>query len=246
LVVVDQIIPGSDPQTRFIVIGTNQKTVTDIDNYAYFDYAREVYIGTGSSPSGLIQPPGAGFYAVGSYFTSTAPSTVESDIQNGTKHVFKQWRPPDGSTFPNRDLFFTVNTTGTAVAEYDTFYLLTLKSDYPAINEQSWEKKDSTATWNLSLHAVPMESPFWAFLGGTISPVNASGSQLITGPTTVEIVWRPNYIPAIIAILIILLVIAGLGYLTYRIRWWAIPAGRPATRTGVKKASSKAKKRASK
>jgi len=242
LVTVDQIISGSDPQTRFAVTGPNQKTVTDIDNYAYFDYAREVYIGTSSDPSGLTQPPGAGFYAVGNYFSSTAPSTIDSDIQNGIKYVFREWKLPDGSTCPTRDLVFTANQGGTTTAAYDTYYLLTLKSDYPHIEERSWERQGGIAAWNLSLRAVPMESGFWAFLGGTISPVNSSGTQTMTGPSTVEILWRPNYTGPIIATVIVLLVIAGLIYLVYRLR--AKPAAQPTAPTGPMKAPSRAKKRA--
>jgi hypothetical protein len=240
LVVVDQTIQGADPNTRFSVIGSNVKTVTDVDNYAYFNYAPEVVIQTASDPSGIAQPPGGGFYAVGSNFSSTVPGTVETDIQKGIKYVFREWKLPDGTTRPNRDLLFTINQGGTARAEYDTYFQLTLKSDYPAINESSWEKANSTATWNLSLHAVPMLG-FWGFLGGVQSPLNASGSQLITGPTTVEIMWGPNYTMPIIAIVIVLLVIAGLIYLAFRLR--SRPATRPATRARTKKASSRAKKR---
>jgi len=218
LVMVDQTIQGADPNARFSVIGSNFKQVSNVDNYAFFDYAREVYITTGSDPSGLTEPPGAGFYAVGSYFDSTAPSTVETNIQNGIKYVFREWQLPDGSKSPAREVFFTVNQAGTATAQYDTYYHLTLKSDYTPINETSWEKAGSTATWNLSLHAVPMESPLWAFLGGTISPVNSSGSQLMTGPSTVEIQWRPNFTGPIIAAAIVLLIIIGLIILVVRLR----------------------------
>jgi heme/copper-type cytochrome/quinol oxidase subunit 2 len=79
---------------------------------------------------------------------------------------------------------------------------------------------------------------FWGFLGGVQSPLNASGSQLITGPTTVEIQWGPNYTMPIIAIVIVLLVIAGLVYLIYRLR--SRSATKPAAETVVNKASSKA------
>jgi len=235
LVMVDQTVQVPNSNMKFTVIGSNTKTVTDVDNHAYFDYAQEVNITTASEPPGATQPPGAGFYAVGSNFSSTAPGTIETNIQNGIKYVFREWKLPDGTTRPTRDLVFTVNQGGTATAAYDTFYLLTLKSDYPAIDERSWERQGSTATWNLSLHAVPLLG-FWGGLGGVQSPLNASGSQLITGPTTVEIMWGPNYTMPIIAIVIILLVIAGLIYLTYRLR--ARPT-RPAT--SETKAPAKAK-----
>jgi len=238
LVMVDQTVQVPNSNTRFSVIGSNIKTVTDTDNYAYFNYAQEVYIQAASDPSGIAQPPGIGFYAVGSNFSSTTPGTVESNIQNGIKYVFREWKLPDGTTRPTRDLVFTVNQGGTVTAAYDTYYLLTLKSDYPAIDERSWERQGSTATWNLSLHAVPLLG-LWGFLGGVQSPLNASGSQLMTGPSTVEILWGPNYTMPIIAIIIVLLVIAGLIYLIYRLR---AGSTRQATGTEVKEAASKAKK----
>ncbi len=217
--------------------------MTDADNYAYFDYEQVVNITTSSNPSGVTTLPGAGFYTVGSNFVSTAPGTVETNIQNGIKYVFWEWELPGGSTNPNKNLVFTVNQGGTAVAKYKTYYQLILKSDYPAIEERSFELANSTATWNLSLHAVPVESGFWRFLGVTQAPVNASGQQLMNGPSTIEILWRPNYWPAIIAILITLLVIAGVGYLIYRLRMKS--AAQPTTRTVTRKAPSRARKPAS-
>jgi ribosomal protein L40E len=235
---VDQTLQPSS-NIRFSVIGSNIKTVTDVDNYAYFDYAQEVYIQTASDPSGKAQPPGAGYYAVGSNFSSTAPSTIESDIGNGIKYVFWEWQLPDGTTRPNVNLVFTVNQGGTAVAKYKTYYQLILHSEYPAINESSFEPAGSTATWNLSLHAVPLLG-LWGFLGGVQSPLNASGQQIMNGPATVEIQWSPNYTMPIIAIIIVLLVIAGLVYLIYRLR--GRPVAKPAAGTEVKEAASKAKK----
>ena len=238
LVMVDQTVQAAN--TRFSVIGSNTKLVTDIDNSAYFDYAPELYIGTASSPSGVAQPTGAGYYAVGSYFSGTTPGTIESTTQAGTRYVFREWQLPDGSKSSGVNLSFPVSQAGTVTAEYDTYYLLTLKSDYPPINESSWEKANSTATWNLSLHAVPMESPLWAFLGGTISPVNSSGSQVMTGPSTVQIMWKPNYTGPILALVIALLVIVGLIILISRLR--SKPTEKPATTAKAKKAPPKAKK----
>jgi hypothetical protein len=240
LVMVDQMIQGSNSNNRFSVIGSNVKVVTDIDNYAYFNYEPEVRIETSTSPGGIAQPPGSGFYPIGSYFSSTAQGIIETNLQQGIKYVFREWQLPDGSISPGKDLAFMVNQAGTATAEYDTFYLLTLQSDYPSIEEQSWERKGDTATWDLSLHSVPMESGFWAFLGGTISPVNSSGSQLMTEPTTIEIKWQANYVVPIIAIVVILLVIAGIIYLVYWLR--SKPSRtvtKPSTRTRAKKPSPK-------
>jgi len=241
LVMVDQTIVVPSSNTRYSVVGSNTKSVTDTDNFAYFNYAQEVFIQTASNPAGLTQPPNAGYYAIGSNFTSTAPGTVETQTQAGMKYVFKDWQLPDGTTRPNANLAYSVNQGGTVIAAYDTYYQLTLKSDYPAINEVSWEKAGSTATWNLSLHAVPMQG-FWGFLGGVQSPLNASGSQLISGPSTEEILWRYNYTMPIIAMVIVLLVIIGLIFL---IRWLrSKPAAAPPAKTRVSKTSTRIRKTA--
>lgn len=237
LVMVDQTIQVPNSNMKFTVIGSNTKTVNDVDNHAYFDYAQEVNITTASDPYGATQPPGSGFYAVGNYFSSMAPGTVETDIQNGKKLVFREWKLPDGTTQPTTNLGFIVTQGGTVTAAYDTYYQLILKSEYPAIDERSFELAGSTATWNLSLHAVPVESGFWAFLGVTQTPVNASGQQIMNGPATVEIMWRPNYWPAIIAILVVLLIIVGVVFL---IRWLrGKPAAQPVAQTKIGKGGAK-------
>jgi hypothetical protein len=208
-VMVDQTVPGIDPQTRFSVIGSNIKTVSDIDSLAYFDYAQDVLIQTASDPGGVAQLTGAGFYAIGSNFISSAPSPVTLDNQNGVKYVFRSWRLPGGGTNPNRDLFFTVNTAGSATAVYDTYYLLSLTSGYPRVEENTWELKDSTATYNLALQPVPM-TDFWGLIGGVIRPGTNKGSHLMTGPYTQTIEWYLDYTVPIIAISLIVLLIIGL------------------------------------
>lgn len=238
-VMVDQTVQPPNSNIRFSVVGSNMKTLTTTDNHAYFNYEPEVYIQTASEPSGVTSPPGTGNYPVGSYFSSTVPGTVEPTTQQGTSYVFGEFRLPDGTTQPTTNVGFTVNQGGTVTAAYNTYYELTLHSDYPPIHETSLELAGSTATWDLSLHAVPMESSLLAFLGGTISPVNSSGSQLMTGPSDVEIQWRSNYTGPIIAIVIILLVIVAIVLIVRTRRTVAPP---PAAKTKVKKTPPRVKK----
>lgn len=208
MVIVDQTVPGQDPRTRFAVTGAYYQRVTDVDNYANFDYAQEVLIETGSEPVGIAHPSGTGFYAVGSDFISSVPSPVTSS-EAGTKYIFLSWSLPDGNKNPNRDLVYQVSQTGIVKAEYDTYYLLTLKSDSPVVEESTWELKDSTATYNLALQPRPIPG-FWGVLGGVNRPLNASGSHLMTGPYTQVINWSPDYTIPIIVLLVILLLVIGL------------------------------------
>jgi len=215
LVVVDQIVQGPDPKTRYACIGSNQKWVSDIDNVAYFDYAPDLWIDTGSEPAGVAQPPNAGFYAVDANFSSSAPSPVQSNSLQGTKYIFRVWRLPDGSTNPNRDLWFTVNRAGTATALYDTYYELILKSDFPAVLEKSWEPAGSNATWKLALQPLPFPN-FFGAIGGVYEPINAEGSHNMTAPYTQEIVWRENWFWPIFWIVVTLLAIAAAVFFILR------------------------------
>jgi ribosomal protein L40E len=225
LVVVDQTVQGADSKTRYACIGSNQKWVSDVDNVAYFDYAPEIWIDTGSDPAGVAQPPGAGFYAAGAGFSSSAPSPVQLSSQPGTKYLFRQWSLPDGSTNPNRDLWFTVTNAGKATALYDTYYELILKSDLPAVLEKSWEPAGSDAMWNLALQPIPFSNIFGT-LGGVYEPTNAQGNHNMTGPYTQQITWRENWFWPIFWIVVALLAIAAAIFFGLsRRRGTAAPAG---------------------
>jgi hypothetical protein len=226
IVSVDQTVPGPDDKTRYVVIGSNYKPCTDIDNRAYFNYAKQVYIDTGSDPSG-VAVPGTGWYTVGSDFSTTAPNSVDS---NDTRLIFREYTLPDGNTSPNRSLVFTVNKPGAVIAKYDKYFLLTLKSDYPFVNETLW-KPEGTATWNLALQPVPTPN-FWGLIGARWKAVNARGSTELHEPTEVEILWKKDCtIPAII-MSVLVIVIAGLVYYFgfWRRRQLARIAAKPAKR----------------
>jgi hypothetical protein len=187
--------------------------VSESNITAFFDYAREVYIETGSEPPGIAQPPGAGFYAIGGNFSSTAPSPVASDSQQGVKYIFKSWSLLDGGSSPSREASFTVSGPGMIKAVYDTYYLLQLKSEYPPINEASWELKDSTASYDLALQDIPMAG-FWGFFGGTMRPENGKGTHVMTAPYTQVITWYYDFtVPIVIFIVIALLIIGLVAFL---------------------------------
>jgi len=133
------------------------------------------------------------------------------------KYVFKQWTLPDGSTSPWRDLSFNVSGAGNVKAVYDTYYLLTLKSDNPPVNETSWELKDSTASYDLAMQPIPM-SGFWGLLGGRMIAENGSGTVLMTGPQTRTLTWAYDFTIPIIILIAIVLVIVGIVLLVVFMR----------------------------
>jgi hypothetical protein len=214
---VDPSVPGADPNTRYGVTGPHQILVSDTSLIAHYDYAVEVFIQTGSDPSGVSEPPGTGYHALGSSFTSSAASPVINATLPDVKYVFKQWILPDGSTSPGRDLSFTVSRAGNVKAAYDTYYLLTLKSDSPPVNESSWELKDSTASYDLALQPIPM-SGFWGLVGGRMVAQNGKGTVIMTGPQTKLITWAYDFTIPIIILAVVLLVIAGIVLLIVLMR----------------------------
>ncbi len=210
IVTVDQIVPGPDAKTRYVVIGSNYKPCTDIDNRAYFNYAKEVYLDFASDPSGVAKPGADGWYLVGGDCSATAPSPVDSDIQNSTRYIFQEFSLPDGTTNLNKNLVSTPTKAGSVIAKYDKYFLLTLKSDYPFVNETSW-KPEGTATWDLALGSVPAPT-WWANLGAKLKPVNAKGNIEMNESKTVEILWKKDCTIPLIIMLVLVLVVGGLVY----------------------------------
>ena len=226
LVTVDQTV-SSQQDMRFAVKGENQKVVGGTHNTAYFDYEKQFLITTGSQPPGVSQPPGTGFHDIGGTFSTTAQSPVPGP--KGTKYVFKEWSGPDGSTYLNRDVGFNVNKAGPLTAKYDTYHRLILRSDYPPVEDSTWHPEGSTATWDhLALHEVPMEG-LLGFLGGSLVPKDIGGGHVMDAPYTHELQWGKNYWWPTIIILLILAVIAGLGYFVIRLRAGPTRAATPKT-----------------
>jgi len=215
LAVVVPTVAGPNPQTRYACIGTNAQWLDEANPIARFNYVEEVYNGTGSDPTGIFTPQGAGWHQKDSYFSSTAPATIESPFQSGEKNVFKQWRGPGGVTNSNRDLVVNVTAAGDFIAGYDTFCELTLRSDSPPFEKKSWELKGSTVKWNTSLQSVPMQG-ICGFLGGVDRPVNTFGETVMNGPQNVEIRWAPDCTIPILIIILILLAIAAAIFFSVR------------------------------
>jgi len=209
VVAVDKTVssPGQGG-ARYTVKGSSDKTVNEDNDLAYFDYAPAVLIETSTNPAGVAQLPASGWYAIGDVFNASAPSPISPDSQQGVQYRFKQWKLPTGNTSPNRDLVFTVSAPGTATAVYDTYYLLTLTSDYPPVNDNNWYASGTTASYNLTTTDVPMLG-FWGFIGGRMKASNASGTHVMDGPYRQTITWNYDFTIPIIVILVILLIIAA-------------------------------------
>lgn len=218
VVAVDQTVASpAQASTKFMVKGANEMTVSESNLFAYFDYAPAVLIGVDTSPPGIAPLSGGSWYAVGDNCKSSAPATIDDANRAGTQYRFSQWRMPDDSTSPNNNLSFTVSAPGTVSAVYDTYYLLTLSSDYPKIADTTWCKSGTNTQYSFSVTEAAM-SGLWGFLGGKMKATNPTGTHLMDGPYTEKIVWSYDYTIPIVIIIVAVLVIAGIVYLVLRRR----------------------------
>ncbi len=113
---------------------------------------------------------------------------------------------------------------GRVSAEYDTYYLLQLKSDSPHVDESSWEPQNTDANWDLGIDSV--RSPnFWGSMGARLKPINGEGTiENMNEPQVVEIRWKKDCtIPAIIMSVLALVVIALVYYFGFRRRQQLAP-----------------------
>jgi hypothetical protein len=201
--------------TRFTVKGSSEITVNESNTLAYFDYSQAVLIETKADPPQATQPSGTGWYAVGDNFRCSVPGSVDSSSTQGCQYRFKQWTLPDGNTQSNTGLSFTVSTPGTATALYDTYYLLTISSEYPPISETTWQKSGDTVIFHLPVTEAAMPG-FWGLLGGKVKATSPTITHKMDAPFKQNVAWNYDYTMPTIILIVAALVIAGIVFLVLR------------------------------
>jgi len=184
-------------------------TVSELSLTASFPYYTEYYIGFETDPSDAAQLTGSGWYKEGYTLRVSAPTEVEIADEPGTQYRFSNWWLPTGETVSDKNLSLTVSMAGSCIANYNTYYLLTLTSTYGETEGSAWYKAGSQAEWGMASHEVRMPGILGLF-GGKYQAVNPGGTKLMDGPKTIAVDWEPNYtMPAILIPLAILLIIFG-------------------------------------
>jgi hypothetical protein len=210
---VDPVVQDPDDQGIRFQTETNEITVNELSQNADFSYYTEYYIELETEPSQVGQVTNSGWYKEGYTLTASAPDNVDDNSSPGTQYRFSYWTLPSGATVSDRNLNFTVDAPGTCIANYDTYYSLTLTSPYGGQNGSTWYKAGSQAEWNLPITQVHMSGIFGLF-GGSLNAVNGTGTIVMDEPQNITINWTPDYtLPIIlmpIVLLLIILVIYGL------------------------------------
>ena len=162
-------------------------TLSVVSNQLPSSYYTEYYIDVESDPSHAAEFTYSGWYQEGYTLRVSAPAEVDIEDEAGARYRFSNWRLPTGETILEEDLSFTVTESGSCVANYDTYYLLTLVSPYGEQEASAWYKAGSQAEWDLASHEIHMAS------GEKLKAVNYRGTVLMDGPKTITIEWVPDY-----------------------------------------------------
>jgi len=213
IVSVDSLVADPGNQARRFKAVDAALTVTEASPNAVFQYTAEYSVSCKAEPPDIIGLPSPDWYPEGS--TLTASATEKVDGPTGTQYRFAHWQLPTGETMADPQLSVTVNWGGEIVAVYDTYYRLTVLSEYGTPEGSDYYKADTSASWGVTPAEVEM-SGFLGFLGGKLKPNNVEGTEIMTAPKTVSISWQSDYkMPILIGALVLLFI--GLGsYVGYR------------------------------
>jgi hypothetical protein len=177
------------------------------------NYDTEYFIEFLTEPSEVGGVTGSGWYTEGYDLRTSAPSQVEGTPD--TQYRFSHWELATGETARNEDLNLTVTMPGTIIANYDTYYQLTLASPYGGPGSGTWHKAGSEAQWTLDTSEVAMSGILGVF-GGKLIAADSSGTETMDGPKAVDVDWEPDYTRPILFLSLIALAI-GLGiFFAYR------------------------------
>jgi len=220
VITIDSVVQHpTDTAVRFGA-EVDRIVVSELSPDAYFDFYAEYFLEFGINPSQIAQLTGSGWYKEGYQLKTSAPAEIEDTP--GTQYRFSHWMLPTGETSRNQDLTLTISMPGDIIANYDTYYLLTLTSPYGDPMDSTWFKAGSEARWAIEPERVPM-SGILGFFGGSLQPVNTSGTTIMNGPKTIAIKWDPDYAKPAILISLLAVAIGLVAYALYRRRPFARP-----------------------
>jgi len=177
------------------------------------NYDTEYFVEFKTDPSEVGQVTGTGWHTEGYALRTSAPSEFEETAD--TQYRFSHWELPTGETAKDDDLNLTVTMPGTIIANYDTYYRLTLVYPYGEAGGGTWHKAGSEAQWTLDTREVAMSGILGVF-GGKQIAADSSGTEIMDGPKAVNVKWESDYTRPILFISLIALAV-GLGiFFAYR------------------------------
>ncbi len=216
-VTVDAIV--QDPANDGIRYTANEdsQVVNELQPYATFNYSTEYKIDIVTSPSQITTINGSGWYGKDEAMNVSAKMEVQADAYNQFR--FSHWVLPDNNSVSGETLNFVVTEPGIITAYYDTYYKLTIESQFGETEGGGFYKAGTEATWSVVKDEVPM-SGLVGFFQGKYKAVNPNGTEIMDAPKTETVIWEADYtLPYIlipVVILIVILAIVGFYFLLRR------------------------------
>lgn len=156
-----------------------------------FNYVTQVYLDVSTDPSGITDVTPSGWYASGS---SVSISAVPAELEGsgGVKYKFVQWTVDDVTRAGN-GFQIVMDAPHKVVAKYDTYFKLTVISDYGNPKGSGYYKAGDTATFSVdSPVGIGIQQVFVEWKGD-YSGKNPKGSVAMDKPKTVTAVWTTSY-----------------------------------------------------
>jgi hypothetical protein len=186
--------------------------INQLNSSANFTYFTEYEVKLETAPVTLSLPGGSGWYRKDSNFTTTARGDIPGDP--GVLYKFTSWLLPNSNRINTDNLSLTIDSPKTIVANYDTYFQLTVQSVNGRTEGAGWYKSGSEAKWNVANDQVPMPGLI-GFFQGKYKAVNPSGTDVMNSPKTVTVLWDPNYFWPYFLIPLTIILLLGAAYGIY-------------------------------
>lgn len=194
----------SDNGVRFKAVEDTQ-IVSETQPSVVFSYYTEYKIDIITSPTGIATLSGSGWYEKDSDINLTAKEDISAN--DDTSYKFSHWQLPDNQQISSETLNYTVIAPDTITAVYETYYKLTITSEYGETEGGGFYKAGTQATWSVVNDKVPMEGAL-GFFQGKYKAIIPHGTVTMNEPKTVKVNWKADYTLPYVLIPLVIIVIA--------------------------------------
>ncbi len=188
----------TDNNTRYVFSNTYIYPISNSSTKAIFTFVTEHYLKASTKPEGICSLFSSNWYSLsnwykdGSQISYDALPEVKYNDKPDTKYSFSYWTSPGGQQQIENKLVLPVNEGGEIIANYDTWYKLTINSRYgAAIEGEAFYLAGSTARWRITGGNAPPASDIIGYnLGIKQMPAKSEDDNVVMdSPKTINIQW---------------------------------------------------------
>lgn len=208
---VDQYVDGAAGYRYYCASNT---WAAGAEGSNVFNYAAQVYLDVSTDPAGITEVTQSGWYAVGSSATiSSVPTKLDGPA--GTEYRFTEWTV-DGASRAGNGFAVAMDAPHKVVAKFDTYFKLTVISDYGNPKGSGYYKAGDTATFSVdSPVGIGIQQVFVEWKGD-YSGKDPKGSATMDKPKTVTATWTTSYFQLYLIIAAVAAIVAVVSLLLWR------------------------------